>query len=205
MGRVGAWFGLLLGLVTYPFAQMWLRAEPTRMVFEAIADNIEPGRLKEVTALTGVISSVIAAYGDQLAKLLMLIVVVLVMGRRSDPPSVIAAAVSPAAGYALFASDLHLTRALTGNGMGEALAYDFVQQWAWVGLQFGTAYLLAKGWIEGRLPAYVLGIGIVHSVAAYTMTLAEMQWHPAIVTLILSVLSVFVFTVGASVMPAIRR
>ena len=63
--------GLLLGLVTYPFAQMWLRVEPTRMVFEVIADNIEPGRLREVIALTGVISSVIAAYGDQLAKLLM--------------------------------------------------------------------------------------------------------------------------------------
>ena len=205
MGRVGAWFGLLLGVVTYPFAQMWLRVEPTRMVFEVIADNIEPGRLREVIALTGVISSVIAAYGDQLAKLLMLTVVVLVMGRRSDPQAVIAAAVAPAAGYALFASDLHLTRALTGNGLGEALAYDFVQQWAWVGLQFGTAYLLAKGWIEGRLPAYVLGVGVVHSVAAYTITLAELQWHPAIVTLILSVLSVFVFTVGASVMPTIRR
>ena len=205
MGRVGAWFGLLLGLVAYPFAQIWLRNEPTRIVFDAIADNIGPESMHDVTALTGVISAVIAAYGDEIAKLLMLLVVVFVMGLRSDAPAIITAAVAPAAGYALFASDLSLTRALTSNGAGEALAYDFVQEWAWVGLQFGTAYLLAKGWIESRLPIYVLGVGIVHSAAAYTVTLAEMQWHPAIVTLILAVLSVFVFTVGASVRPVLRR
>ena len=205
LGRPGVWFGLLLGVVAYPFTQIWLRGELTRAVLDIVAENVGAAAMHDAVALVGLISAIVAAFGDEFAKLIMLLVVAFVMARPSNPRAVTAAAVAPAAGYALFAAQLSLSQSLDSPAPTDVLAFAFIREWAWVALQFGTAYLLARGWLAGRLAAYVLLAGVLHTAAAYTATLDDLGWHPAVVTLILAVVGLLAFSWGASVVPAGRR
>ncbi len=205
LGRPGVWFGLLLGLVACPFAQIWLHDQLNRAVLEIVAENIGASAMRNQVALVGLVSAIVAAYADEFAKLLMLLVVGFVMARPSNPRAVTAAAIAPTAGYALFAAQLTLTKALQSDLPGADLAFVFVREWAWVALQFGTAYMLARGWLAGRLTGYVLLAGVLHTAAAYTVTLDDLGWHPAVVTLVLAVVGLLAFSWGASLIPAGRR
>lgn len=205
LGRPGVWFGLLLGVLAYPFAQIWLRDEVTRAVLEIVADNIGAAAMRSEVSLVGLISAIVAAYADEFAKLIMLLVVAFVMARPSSPRAVTAAVIAPTAGYALFAAQLTLTQALQADLPSADLAFVFVREWAWVALQFGTAYMLARGWLAGRLAAYLLLAGVLHTAAAYTATLDDLGWHPAVVTLVLAVAGLLAFSWGASLIPAARR
>ena len=205
LGRPGVWFGLLLGVAAYPFVQTWLRDEVTRAVLDIAAENVGAEAMRDSVALVGLISAIVAAYADEFAKLIMLLIVGFVMARPSNPRAVTAAAIAPAAGYALFAAQLSLTQALNADLPAADLALAFSREWAWVSLQFGTAYLLARGWLAGRLAGYVLLAGILHTAAAFTPTLEELGWHPAVVTLALAVIGLLAFSWGASLIPAGRR
>ena len=205
LGRPGVWFGLLLGVLVYPFAQIWLGDELTRAVLDAVGDTVGAAAMRDQIALVGLISAVVAAYADEFAKLLMLLVVGFVMARPSNPRAVTAAAIAPTAGYALFAAQLTLTRALQSDLPGADLAFVFVREWAWIAVQFGTAYMLARGWLSGRLVGYVLLAGVLHTAAAYTATLDDLGWHTAVVTLVLAVVGLLAFSWGASLIPAGRR
>ncbi len=205
LGRPGVWFGLLLGVLVYPFAQIWLGDELTRAVLDAVGDTVGAAAMRDQIALVGLISAVVAAYADEFAKLLMLLVVGFVMARPSNPRAVTAAAIAPTAGYALFAAQLTLTRALQSDLPGADLAFVFVREWAWIAVQFGTAYMLARGWLSGRLVGYVLLAGVLHTAAAYTGTLDDLGWHTAVVTLVLAVVGLLAFSWGASLIPAGRR
>ncbi len=205
LGRPGVWFGLLLGVVVYPFAQVWLRDELTIAVLEIVAENVGASAMRDQVALVGLVSAIVAAYADEFAKLIMLLIVGFVMARPSNPRAVTAAAIAPTAGYALFAAQLTLSQALQGDLPGADLAFVFVREWAWIALQFGTAYMLARGWLSGRLVGYVLLAGVLHTAAAYTATLDDLGWHTAVVTLILAVVGLLAFSWGASLIPAGRR
>ena len=205
LGRPGVWFGLLLGVVVYPFAQIWLHDELTIAVLDIVADNIGASAMRDQVALVGLVSAIVAAYADELAKLVMLLVVGFVMARPSNPRAVTAAAIAPTAGYVLFAAQLALTRSLHASLPAADLAFVFVREWAWVALQFGTAYMLARGWLSGRLTGYVLLAGVLHTAAAYTATLDDLGWHAAVVTLVLAVVGLLAFSWGASLIPAGRR
>ena len=205
LGRPGVWFGLLLGVVVYPFAQIWLRDELTRAVLDMVAENAGAASIRDQVQLAGLISAGVAAYADEFTKLIMLLVVGFVMARPSNPRAVTAAAIAPTAGYALFAAQLTLTRALQADLPAPDLAFAFVREWAWIALQFGTAYMLARGWLAGRLAAYVLLAGLLHTAAAYTATLDNLGWHTAVVTLLLAVVGLLAFSWGASLIPAGRR
>ena len=199
------WFGLLLGVVVYPFAQIWLRDELTIAVLEIVAENVGASAMRDQVALVGLVSAIVAAYADEFAKLIMLLIVGFVMARPSNPRAVTAAAIAPTAGYALFAAQLTLSQALQGDLPGADLAFVFVREWAWIALQFGTAYMLARGWLSGRLVGYVLLAGVLHTAAAYTATLDDLGWHTAVVTLVLAVVGLLAFSWGASLIPAGRR
>jgi hypothetical protein len=205
LGRPGVWFGLVLGVLAYPFTQTWLRDELTIAVLDIVTENIGASAAGDQVELIGLITAFIAAYADEFAKLIMLLVVGFVMARPSSPRAVTAAAIAPTAGYALFAAQLTLTESLHADLAGFDLAITFVREWAWVALQFGTAYLLARGWLSGRLAAYVLLAGVLHTAAAYTTTLDDLGWHTAVVTLILAAVSLLAFSWGASLIPAGRR
>ena len=205
LGRPGVWFGLLLGVVVYPFAQIWLRDELTRAVLDVVAENLGASAERDAVALIGLIAAILAAYADEFAKLVMLLIVAFVMARPSSSRAVTAAALAPAAGYALFATQLSLSQALDSAAMADGLAFTFIREWAWVALQFGTAYMLARGWMAGRLVTYVLLAGLFHTAAAYTATLDDLGWHPAVVTVVLAAISLLAFSWGASVIPAGRR
>ena len=161
--------------------------------------------MREQVALVGLISAIVAAYADEFTKLVMLLIVGFVMARPSNPRAVTAAAIAPTAGYALFAAHLTLTNALQADLPAPDLAYVFGREWAWISLQFGTAYMLARGWLAGRLTGYVLLAGVLHTAAAYTATLDDIGWHPAVVTLVLAVVGLLAFSWGASLIPAGRR
>ncbi len=205
LGRPGVWFGLLLGVVVYPFAQVWLRDELTVAVLDIVSENVGVSAMRDQVALVGLISAIVAAYADEFAKLIMLLVVGFVMARPPNPRAVTAAAIAPTAGYALFAAQLTLSKSLATDLAAADLAFVFVREWAWVALQFGTAYMLARGWLAGRLAAYVLLAGVLHTAAAYTATLDELGWHTAVVTLALAVVGLLAFSWGASLIPAGRR
>ncbi len=205
LGQPGAWFGVLLGAAAYPFAHVWLRDIPTQAVLDVLRDNVGADALANATALTSLAAAIVAAYADEAAKLLMLAAVMLAMRWPSDPRAITAAAIGPAAGYVLFDAQLQLTQALDAGGGWEALLFPFVQAWAWAALQFGTAYLLARGWMTGRLAAYVLGAGVLHTGAVYLSTLTTLGWHPGIATLGLAAVGLLAFSWGASVIPASRR
>ena len=156
LGRPGVWFGLLLGVVAYPFTQIWLRGELTRAVLDIVADYVGAAAMHEAVALVGLISAIVAAYGDEFAKLIMLLVVAFVMARPSNPRAVTAAAVAPAAGYALFAAQLSLSQSLESPVPTDVLAFAFIREWAWVALQFGTALPVGArlaGWPAGCVRA----------------------------------------------------
>lgn len=174
-------------------------------MLDIVAENVGVSAMRDQVALVGLIPAMVAAYADEFAKLIMLLVVGFVMARPSNPRAVTAAAIAPTAGYALFATQLSLTQALQADLPAADLAFVFVREWAWVALQFGTAYLLARGWLAGRLAAYVLLAGILHTAAAYTVTLDDIGWHPAVVTLVLAVVGLLAFSWGASLIPAGRR
>lgn len=199
------WFGVLLGALVYPFTQVWLRDELTHAVLDIVAQNVGAPAMRDQLELVGLISAIVAAYTDEFAKLIMLLIVGYVMARPSNPRAVTAAAIAPTAGYALFAAQLTLTQALQGDLPGTDLAFAFIREWAWVALQFGTAYMLARGWLAGRLAAYVLLAGVLHTAAAYTATLDDLGWHTAVVTLILALVGLLAFSWGASLIPAGRR
>ena len=205
LGRPGVWFGLLLGVLAYPFAQIWLHEELKRAVLDIVAQNIGASAMRDQVALVGLISAIVTGYADEFAKLIMLLVVGFVMARPSNPRAVTAAAIAPTAGYALFAAQLTLTQALHADLPAADLAVAFSREWAWVSLQFGTAYMLARGWLSGRLAAYVLLAGVLHTAAAYAATLDDIGWHPAVVTLVLAVVGLLAFSWGASLIPAGRR
>ncbi|MDE2766545.1 MAG: hypothetical protein OXO54_13225 [Chloroflexota bacterium] len=205
LARPGVWFGLLLGVVAYPFAQIWLHDELTRAVLDTVAENVGASAMRDQVALVGLISAIVAAYADEFTKLVMLLIVGFVMARPSNPRAVTAAAIAPTAGYALFAAHLALTKALQADLPTPDLAYVFSREWAWISLQFGTAYMLARGWLAGRLTGYVLLAGVLHTAAAYTATLDDIGWHPAVVTLVLAVVGLLAFSWGASLIPAGRR
>lgn len=205
LGRPGVWFGLLLGVIAYPFAQIWLHDQLTGAVLEIVADNLGAAAGRDQLALVGLISAIVAAYADEFAKLIMLLVVGFVMARPPNPRAVAAAAIAPTAGYALFAAQLSLTRALQADLSAADLAFAMVREWAWVALQFGTAYMLARGWLAGRLAGYVLLAGVLHTAAAFTATLDNLGWHTTVVTLILAVVGLLAFSWGASLIPAGRR
>ncbi len=199
------WFGVLLGVLVYPFTQVWLRDELTHAVLDIVAQNVGAPAMRDQVELVGLISAIVAAYTDEFAKLIMLLIVGYVMARPSNPRAVTAAAIAPTAGYALFAAQLTLTQALQGDLPGTDLAFAFIREWAWVALQFGAAYMLARGWLAGRLAAYVLLAGVLHTAAAYTATLDDLGWHTAVVTLILALVGLLAFSWGASLIPAGRR
>ena len=205
LGRPGVWFGLLLGVVVYPFAQVWLRDELTVAVLDIVAENVGAFAMRDQVALVGLISAIVAGYADEFAKLIMLLIVGFVMARPSNPRAVTAAAIAPTAGYALFAAQLSLTEALASDLPAADLAFAFVREWAWVALQFGTAYMLARGWLAGRLAAYVLLAGVLHTAGAYAATLDDLGWHTAVATLVLAVVGLLAFSWGASLIPAGRR
>lgn len=205
LGRPGVWFGFLLGVVAYPFVQIWLHDELTRAVLDIVAEHSGAAAMRDQVVLVGLISAVVAAYADEVAKLVMLLVVAFVMARPSNPRAVTAAAIAPTAGYALFATQLALTQALDSDLPAADVTFAFAREWAWVSLQFGTAYMLARGWLAGRLAAYFLLAGVLHTAAAYTATLDDLGWHPAVVTLLLAVVGLLAFSWGASLIPAGRR
>jgi len=205
LGRPGVWFGLLLGVLAYPFAQIWLHEELTRAVLDIVAENIGASAMRDQVALVGLVPAIVAGYADEFAKLVMLLVVGFVMARPSNPRAVTAAAIAPTAGYALFAAQLTLTNALHADLPAADLAFAFSREWAWISLQFGTAYMLARGWLAGRLTAYVLLAGVLHTAAAYTATLDDIGWHSAVVTLVLALVGLLAFSWGASLIPAGRR
>ena len=205
LGRPGVWFGLLLGVAVYPFAQVWLHGEVARALLDLLAETVGTDTLRDEVVVTGLLEALVTAYADEFAKLVMLLIVAFVMARPANPRAVTAAAVAPAAGYVLFAVQLSLTRALEADLPAADLAFVFAREWAWVSLQFGTAYLLARGWLAGRLVGYLLLAGLLHTAAAFTPTLDALGWHPSVVTLILAVIGVFAFSWGASLIPAGRR
>ncbi|MCY3748554.1 MAG: hypothetical protein OXG64_04580 [Chloroflexi bacterium] len=199
------WFGLLLGVVAYPFAQIWLHDELSRAVLDIVAENIGASAMHDQVALVGLVAAIVAGYADEFAKLVMLLIVGFVMARPSSPRAVTAAAIAPTAGYALFGAQLTLTQALQTDLQASDLVTLFAREWAWIALQFGTAYMLARGWLAGRLAAYVLLAGVLHTAAAYTATLDDIGWHAAVVTLGLAVVGLLAFSWGASLIPAGRR
>ena len=67
--------GSLLGVVAYPFTQVWLRAELTRAVLDIVAENIGAAAMHDAVALVGLISAIVTAYADEFVKLVMLLVV----------------------------------------------------------------------------------------------------------------------------------
>ena len=205
VGRPGAWFGLVLGAVVYPFAQVWLHGEAIGVVVDLLTDPL--GRVEglEVDTVMMVIVSVLTAYAGEITKLAMLVSVMLVMGQPSDARAITAASVAPTAGYAMIAALVVLSRSLGPVGSEHMLAYSFVQEWAWLGLQFGTAYLLARGWLTDRLIGYFIAAGILHALALYVVTLQGIGWHPAVVTLLVVAIGLFAFSWGASMIPSGRR
>lgn len=204
-GRPGAWFGLVLGAVVYPFVQVWLHGDATRVVVDLLATNLRAVQGLEVDTIMVIVVSVMASYADEITKLAMLVFVMLVMGQPSDARAITAAAVAPTAGYAMVAAQVALSRALGPVGSEHMLAYSFVHEWAWLGLQFGIAYLLARGWMADRLVGYFMAAGILHALALYVGTLQGIGWHPAVVTLLVVAISLFAFSWGASVIPSGRR
>ena len=204
-GRPGAWFGLVLGAVVYPFAQVWLHGEATQVVVDLLTANLGTVQGVETDTVIVIVISVMASYADEITKLAMLVLVMLVMGQPSDARAITAAAVAPTAGYAMVATQVALSRALGPVGSEHMLAYSFVHEWTWVGLQFGTAYLLARGWMADRLIRYFMAAGILHALALYVATLQGIGWHPALVTLLVVAIGLFAFSWGASVIPSGRR
>ncbi len=204
-GRPGAWFGLVLGAVGYPFAQVWLHGEAIGVVTDLLKAPL--GRVEglEVDTVMMVVVSVLTAYADEITRLAMLVSVMLVMGQPSDARAITAAVVAPSAGYAMIAAQVVLSRSLGPVGSDQMLAYSFVQEWAWVGLHLGTAYLLARGWMSDRLIGYFIAAGILHASALYVVTLDEIGWHPAVVTLLVVAIGLFAFSWGASLIPSGRR
>ena len=203
-GRPGVWFGLVAGAAAYAPAQVWVRGEPARAIQGILAENIASERLSEIQPLTGIVDALIAGYADEFVKFLLMLVVIFAMGYPRDPQASTTAAIAPAAGFALFAANYALSPVFQDGSVDPSLAFPIVQQIAWVGLQFGTAYLLAKGWLTGRLATYVLYAGLLHAGAAYTATLDALGWHPVIVTLVLAALALAAFTGGAAAIPARR-
>ena len=203
-GRPGAWFGFVAGAAAYAPAQLWVRGEPTRAVADILQTNIGVERLQHAQPALGIVEALIAGYADEFVKLLLMLVVIFAMGYPRDPASAATAGLAPAAGFGLFAANHALTAVLTGASLDASLAYPFIHQAAWVALHFGTGYLLAKGWLSGRLSAYLLYAGLLHAAAAYTVTLDSLGWHPLITTLILAAVALATFTGGAGAIPRRR-
>jgi hypothetical protein len=203
-GRPGVWFGLVVGAAAYAPTQVWVRGEPTRAVHSILAENVGADRLVQIQPWSGIADALIAGYADEFVKFLLMLLVVFAMGYPRDPRPSTTAAIAPAAGFALFGANNALTPVFEAGTVDPSLAFPIVQQVAWVGVQFGAAYLLAKGWLTGRLTTYVLYAGLLHAGAAYTATLEAIGWHPVIVTLILAALALTTFTGGAAAIPARR-
>lgn len=204
-GRPGAWFGLVLGAVVYPFAQVWLHGEAIGIVADLLTAPLARVEGLETDPVMTIVVSILTAYADEITKLAMLVSVMFVMGHPADARAITAASAAPAAGYAMIAAQVVLSQSLGPMGAEHMLAYSFVQEWAWLGLQFGTAYLLARGWMTDRLIGYFIAAGILHALALYVATLQGIGWHPAVVTLLVVAIGLFSFSWGASLIPSGRR
>ena len=119
----------------------------------------------------------------------------------ASPPT---AAAAPALGFALFGANASLSDAIQQLPVGGDLVFPIVQQWLWIGLHLGTAYLLAKGWLTDRLGVYLMSAGLLHAAAVYTATLETLGWHPVVVTVILAAVALSAFSGGAGAIPARR-
>ncbi len=201
-GRPGAWFGFVTGAGVYALAQAWVRGEPTIALLDVITQNIDPDRVDDARPLLGVLEALVAGYAEEIVKLLLILIVIFAMGYPRDPRAVTTAAVAPALGFALFGANVALSPALQELPIDGDLAFPIIAQGLWIGLSVGTAYLLAKGWLSDRLGLYLVFAGMLHAVAAYTATLAELGWHPVVVTLILAVVALSAFTGGAGAIPS---
>ncbi len=207
-GRPTALFGLVIGAAAYAPTQVWVTGEPTRAALDVLRDNIGPAQFESIPLWTGLVKALIAGLGEEIVKLLLMLIVVFAMTYPRDPRPSATAALAPAAGFSLFAANAALTSIFqtifeTG-ALDSSIGFPIAQQTAWVGLHFGTAYLLAKGWMTGRLSTYVLYAGGLHAAAAFTPALSAVGWHPVIVTMILAAIALGAFTGGAGAIPRYR-
>lgn len=202
--RPGAWFGFAAGAGVYAMTQVWVRGEPTIAVLDVITQNFYPDSVDDAQPLLGALEALIAGFAEEIVKLLLMLVVIFAMGYPRDPGAVVTAAAAPALGFALFGANAALSPALQELSVDGDLAFLIIAQGLWIGLNMGTAYLLAKGWLSDRLGPYLLYAGLLHAIAAYTATLASLGWHPVVVTLILAVTALTAFTGGAGAIPARR-
>lgn len=202
--RPGAWFGFVAGAGVYSLAQVWVRGEPTIALLDVITENIHPDSVGDAQPLLGALEALIAGFAEEIVKLLLMLVVIFAMGYPRDPRAVATAAVAPALGFALFGANAALSPSLQELPVDGDLVFPVIAQGLWIGLNIGTAYLLAKGWLTGRLGLYLLYAGLLHAIAAYTTTLASSGWHLVVVTLILAVAALTAFTGGAGAIPAKR-
>ena len=203
-GRPASWFGFVAGAGVYAAAQVWVRGEPTVALMDLITSNIDPARIADARPLTGVVEALIAGYAQEMVKLVLMLVVLFAMAYSREPRAVTTSAAAPALGFALFGANASLSPAIQQLPVGGDLVFPIVQQWLWIGLHLGTAYLLAKGWLTDRLGVYLLSAGLLHAAAVYTATLETLGWHPVVVTVILAAVALSAFSGGAGAIPARR-
>jgi len=204
LGRPGAFFGLVAGAGMYAITQVWVRGEPTTAILDLIASNTDLERMDDARPLIGVVEALIAGYAEEIVKMFLALLVLFAMGYPRDPRAVTTAAVAPALGLALFGANVSITLTLQELPIDQGLAFPVIEHGLWVGLNLGTAYLLAKGWLSDRLWLYLAYAGLLHAIAVYTHTLANLGWHPVVVTAALAVVTLSTFTGGAGAIPSRR-
>ncbi len=203
-GRPTVLFGLVMGAAAYAPTQVWVTGEPTRAALDILRDNIGQAQFESIPLWTGLVEALIAGLGEEIVKLLLMLIVIFAMSYPRDPQQSTTAALAPAAGFALFAANAALTPIFQTGAVDSSIGFPIAQQAAWVGLHFGAAYLLAKGWMTGRLSTYVLYASALHAAAAFTPSLSIVGWHPLIVTMIVAVIGLATFTGGAAAIPRYR-
>ena len=167
-GRPGAWFGFVAGAAVFAVAEVWVRGEPTTAVMDLVTSNIDPARVADARPLTGIVEALIAGYILEMVKLVLMLLVVFAMASPREPRAATTAAAAPALGFAMFGANASLSPAIQQLPVDGDLVFPIVQQWLWIGLHLGTAYLLAKGWLTDRLGVYLLSAGLLHAAAVYT-------------------------------------
>lgn len=203
-GRPGAWFGFVAGAAVYAVAQVWARGEPTTAVMDLITSNVDPARVADARPLTGIVEALVAGYTLEMVKLILMLLVIFAMAYPREPRAATTAAAAPALGFAMFGANVSLSPAIQQLPVDGDLVFPIVQQWLWIGLHLGTAYLLAKGWLTDRLGVYLLSAGLLHAAAVYTATLETLGWHPVVVTVVLAAVALSAFSGGAGAIPARR-
>jgi len=202
--RPGAWLGVLMGVLLYAPTQVWIRGEPTRAAQDIVQSALGVESYVRARAVTAIPEALIAGFATQLVTLFLMLGVVVALGYPRNTRRSATAAAAPALGLGGTAAVVALSRAIAAGPATLELAWPVIQQMAWLALNFGTAYLLARGRLTGRTGAYAVYASLLYAAGAYSETLATIGWHPAAVSVVLAAVALAAFSGGAGAVAARR-